>query len=152
MNDGEVARLRVVAVLLAAVVAGIHLLHPSQGGAALLVFARVGYLGDPRPLLFTAGAFALVFGVVAGLQGLERRPLYLGGIVVTLAFLFGFLAWHTLLDHGGVWPGLQPNEHADRNALLVAADHLRRDVLALASTLAELGLLVALVVLHRVDR
>lgn len=151
MNDGEVARLRVVAVVLAVVVAGIHLLHPSQGGVALLVYARVGYLGDPRPLLFTAGAFALVFGIVAGSQGLDRRPLYLGGIAVTLAFLLGFLAWHTVLDHGGFWPRLEANDHPGRHPLLVAVDHLRRDGLVLASKLAEIGLVVALVVLYRVD-
>lgn len=152
MNDGQVGRLRVAAALLAVVVAGIHLLHPSQGGAALLVFARVGYLGDPRPLLFTLGAFALLFGVIAGVQGIDRRPLYLGGIAVTLAFLLGFLAWHTLLDHGGFWPHLEANEHPDRNALLVAVDHLRRDALLLAAKLAEVGLLGALTVLYRVDR
>lgn len=152
MEQAEVARLRVVAAVLAAVVAAIHVLHPSQGGVALLVFARVGYLGDPRPLLFTLGGFALVFGIVAGAQGLPRRPLYLGGIAVTLSFLLGFLLWHTALDHGGFWPYLEANEHPDRNALLVAVDHLRRDGLLLASKLAEIGLLAALVVLYRTDR
>ncbi len=152
MDDAEVARLRIVAAALAGVVAAIHLLHPSQGGVALLVFARVGYLGDPRPLLFTLGAFALVFGVIAGAQGIDRRPLYIGGIAVALAFLLGFVAWHTALDHGGFWPHLEANEHPDRNALLVAVDHLRRDGLLLASKLAEAGLLAALLVLYRVDR
>ena len=152
MDDADVARLRVAAAVLAAVVAGIHLLHPSQGGVALVVFARVGYLGDPRPLLFTLGAFALVFGVVAGAQGLAGRRLYLGGIAVTLAFLLGFLAWHTALDHGGFWPHLEANDHSHRHPLLVAADHLRRDGLLWAATLAELALLAALAVLSRADR
>lgn len=152
MEQREVARLRVVAVVLALVVAGIHLLHPSQGGVALPVFARVGYLGDPRPLLFTLGGFALIFGIIAGYQGIERRPLYLGGILVTLAFLVGFLLWHTVLDHGGFWPHLEPNVHSDRNPLLVAVDHLQRDGLLLASKLAEVALLVTLLVLLRVDR
>ena len=152
MDEAELGRLRVVAVVLAVVVAGVHLLHPSQGGVALLVFARVGYLGDPRPLLFTLGAFAIVFGVVAGAQGLTGRRLYLGGIAVTLAFLLGFLAWHTALDHGGFWPHLEANDHPHRHPLLVAADHLRRDGLLLAATLAELGLLAALAVLYRADR
>jgi hypothetical protein len=152
MRPQEIARLRMVAAALATVVAGIHLLHPSQGGVALGVYARAGYLGDPRPLLFTLGGFALVFGVVAGVQGLPRRPLYLGGVVVVSCFLVGFLLWHTALDHGGFWPHLEANEHPDRNALLVAVDHLRRDALLLASKLAELGLLAALLVLYRVDR
>jgi len=152
MEHAEVARLRAVAAVLATVVAGIHLLHPSQGGVALGVYASVGYLGDPRPLLFTLGGFALVFGVVAGVQGLPRRPLYLGGVAVVLCFLVGFLLWHTALDHGGFWPHLEANEHPDRNALLVATDHLRRDGLLLASKFAELGLLAALLTLYRVDR
>jgi len=152
MDDADVARLRIAAAVLAAVVAGIHLLHPSQGGVALVVYAREGYLGDPRPLFFALGAFALVFGVVAGAQGLTGRRLYLGGIAVTLAFLLGFLAWHTALDHGGFWPHLEANEHSHRHPLLVAADHLRRDGLLLAATLAELGLLAALAVLYRADR
>ena len=152
MNAEETGRLRVVAALLALVVAGIHLLHPSQGGVALVVYAQVGYLGDPRPLLFTLAGFALVFGVVAGYVGVDRRPLYLGGIGVALSLLAGFALWHTALEHGGFWPRLEPNAHPDRNALLVAADHLRRDPLLLASKLAELGLLAALGVLYRVDR
>jgi hypothetical protein len=151
MDQAEVARLRIAAAVLAVVVAGIHLLHPSQGGVALVVYAREGYLGDPRPLLFTLGAFALVFGVVAGVQGLYGRPLYLGGVAVALAFLLGFLAWHTVLEHGGFWPYLQANEHPDRNALLVAADHLRTDALLLAAKLAEIALVAALLVLYRVD-
>lgn len=151
MDDAEVARLRVVAAVLALVVAAIHLLHPSQGGVALPVYASQGYLGDPRPLLFTLGAFALLFGVIAGVQGIDRRPLYLGGVAVTLAFLIGFLLWHTALDHGGFWPHLQANEHPDRNALLVAFDHLRRDGLLLAAKLSELALLGVLAVLLRVD-
>ena len=152
MNAEETGRLRAVAALLALVVAGIHLLHPSQGGVALVVYAQVGYLGDPRPLLFTLAGFALVFGVVAGRVGVDRRPLYLGGAAVALSLLGGFVLWHTVLEHGGFWPRLEPNAHPDRGAALVAVDHLRRDPLLLASKLAELGLLAALCVLYRVDR
>jgi hypothetical protein len=85
MDEGTVGRLRIAASVLALVVAAIHLLHPSQGGHALLTYARVGYLGDPRPLLFTLGGFALVFGVVAGYNGVGGRLLYLGGIAIALA-------------------------------------------------------------------
>ena len=100
MNAKETGRLRVVAGLLAAVVAGVHVLHPSQGGVALVVYAQVGYLGDPRPLLFTLAGFALVFGVVAGRVGVDRRPLYLGGAAVTLSPLAGVALWYTVLEHG----------------------------------------------------
>jgi len=83
--------------------------------------------------------------------GLYGRRLYLAGIAVTLVFLLGFLSWHTVFDHGGFWPYLEANEHPDRNALLVAADHLRRDGLLLASKLAELSLLAALIGLLRAE-
>ncbi|MFQ3320099.1 MAG: hypothetical protein ACI80F_002175 [Natronomonas sp.] len=151
MDEAAVAQLRTIVAALAAVVAGIHLLHPSQGGAALLVYARVGYLGDPRPLLFTLGAFALVFALVLGSNGFAGRTLYLGGIVVTLAFLGGFLAWHTVFEHGGLWPYLEPNPHADENVLVVIGWHLLADPLVLVSKVTELALLGCLVTLYRAE-
>lgn len=150
MDDSTVGRLRVVAGLLALFVAVVHLLHPSQGGVALFVYAKAGYLGDPRPLAFTLGAFALVSGVLLGYNGFVGRRLYLGGLAVTLVFLVGFLFWHTLLDHGAFWPHLEPNAHGG-NPLVVAAQHLLDDPLALASKLGEVALLGCLVVLLWVD-
>lgn len=150
VEEPSVARLRLIAGLLAAFTATIHLLHPSQGGVALLVYANVGYLGDPRPLAFTIGAFALVFGILLGYNGFAGRVLYLGGIVVVLAFLVGFGVWHTVLDHGAFWPHLEPNVHAG-DPLAVAVGHLLDDPLVLASKLAELALFACLVALLRVD-
>lgn len=150
MEESTVGRLRLAAGLLALFVAVVHLLHPSQGGVALVVYARAGYLGDPRPLAFTLGAFALVSGVLLGHNGFAGRRLYLGGVAVTLAFLVGFLAWHTLFDHGAFWPHLEPNAHGG-NPLVVAAQHLLDDPLVLASKLGELALLGCLLVLLRVD-
>lgn len=152
MDDQSVRRLRWVAAALALVVAVLHLLHPSHGGHALLVYASAGYLGDPRPLLFTLGGFALVFGVLLGYNGFAGRWLYLGGIVVTLAFLVGYGLWHTVLDHGAVWPYIEPNDTHGGNPLFVVLAHLRIERLALVSRLAELGLLGCLVVLLRVDQ
>jgi hypothetical protein len=146
MEESTARRLRHLAGALALFVAAVHLLHPSQGGVALLVYANVGYLGDPRPLLFTLAAFALVSGVLLGYNGFAGRGLYLGGVAVTGALLGGFLAWHTVLDHGAFWPHLEANVHGG-NPLVVAAEHLARDPLLLASKPAELALLGALVVL-----
>ncbi|QLD88409.1 hypothetical protein HWV07_04925 [Natronomonas salina] len=150
MDDATLARLRLLAGGLALFTAVVHLLHPSQGGVALLVYANAGYLGDPRPLVFTLGAFALISGVLLGYNGFAGRGLYLGGILVTLCFLVGFVVWHTALDHGAFWPHLEPNVHGG-NPLIVAVEHLLGDPLALVSKLAELVLLVCLVVLVRVD-
>lgn len=150
MDATTVARVRLLAGGLALFTAVVHLLHPSQGGVALLVYAEAGYLGDPRPLAFTLAAFALISGVILGYNGLAGRVLYLGGVGVTLFLVVGFLAWHTLLDHGAFWPHLEPNVHGG-NPLVVAAEHLVGDPLALASKLAELALLACLTVLLRTD-
>ena len=150
MDETSVARLRQVAGGLALFTAVVHLLHPSQGGAALVVYADAGYLGDPRPLAFTLAAFALISGVLLGYNGFAGRALYLGGAVVTGLFLGGFVAWHTLLDHGAFWPHLEPNAHGG-DPLVVAARHLLDDTLVLVSKLAELALLACLLVLLGVD-
>lgn len=151
MEETSVRRLQAIAAILALVVAGIHLLHPSQGGVALLVYARVGYLGDPRPLLFTLSAFALISGVLLGYNGFHGRRLYLGGIVVTLSLLLGFVAWHTVLGHGGFWPYLEVNQHTHGSTLSVVRWHLASDPTLLVSKLTELALLGCLLVLLRVD-
>lgn len=150
MEEVTVVRVRLLAGGLALFTAVVHLLHPSQGGVALLVYANAGYLGDPRPLVFTLGAFALVSGVVLGYNGFAGRALYLGGVLVTGLFLVGFVVWHTALDHGAFWPHLEPNVHGG-NPLVVAVEHLLGDTLALVSKLAELALLGCLMVLVRVD-
>lgn len=151
MEEATVARVRLLAGGLALFTAVVHLLHPSQGGVALLVYANAGYLGDPRPLAFAFVAFALISGVLLGYNGFGGRALYLGGVAVTLCLLVGFVAWHTVFDHGAFWPHLEPNVHGG-NPLVVAAQHLLGDPLVLVSKLAELALLGCLGVLLRADR
>lgn len=145
-----VAYLRIFAGVAALVVAGIHLLHPSQGGIALIVYANVGYLGDPRPALFTLGGFALVFGVLLGYNGLDGPRVYLGGILVVLSFLLGYVLWHTVGDHGGFWPYIHPHGH-DGNPVVVVARHLIDDPIALVSKVLEIVLVVTLLFLRRAE-
>jgi hypothetical protein len=151
MDESVLRRLRWVAAALALVVALIHLLHPTHGGHALVIYASAGYLGDPRPLLFALGGFALVFGVILGYQGFAGRPLYVGGIVVTLSFFLGYGLWHTVLDHGAFWPYLESNEPHGGNPLFIVLAHLRIEPLARLSRLAELALLFCLAVLLYCD-
>lgn len=151
MHETARRRLRFVAAVLALVVAGLHLLHPSHGGHALVVYAAAGYLGDPRPLLFTLGGFALVFGVLLGYNGFDGRVLYLGGVLVALAFLLGYAAWHTVLGHGAFWPYIEPRGHVEGHPVVVVGEHLLVERLALLSRLAELGLVACLVVLYRTE-
>lgn len=149
MDETTTARLRVAAVALAGVVAVTHLLHPSYGGPALLVYANAGYLGDPRPILFLASGFALVFAAMLILTDLYRREAYLlvGGVAAT--YLVGFGVWHTLLDHGAFWPGIQPIAHDDTHIVVLLFDHLVNDRLTLVSKAAEAAVLVVSVVLFR---
>lgn len=151
MDESTIVYLRALAGILAAIVAGVHLLHPTLGGRALFVYAQVGYLGDPRPLVFTLGAFALVFGLVAGVNGLTGRTMYVGGLVVAFCFFVGYPIWHTVLDHGAFWPYLEYPGHAHGNPVVVVLRHLFDNPLALVSTVAELMLLAVLIVLLRVD-
>jgi hypothetical protein len=152
MDASSVRRLRWAAAALALVVAAIHLLHPSYGGHALVIYASAGYLGDPRPLFFTLGGFALVFGVLLGYNGFAGRRLYLAGILIVLPFFFGYAAWHTLLDHGAFWPYIEAHGAHDENPILVVLAHLRVERLALVSKIAELGLLACLVALYWADQ
>lgn len=140
--------LQFAAAALALVVAGTHLLHPTLGGHALLVYAAVGQLGDPRPLLFAVGSFALLFGVVSGFNGFAGKPLYLGGIVVALAFALGFGVWHTVLDHGAFWPHIESRGSHGGNPIVIVLEHLLNDRIAMLSVIAEVGLVGCLSVLY----
>ncbi|WP_058366436.1 hypothetical protein [Haloparvum sedimenti] len=151
MDETMVARLRVAAVALAGVVAVTHLLHPSYGGPALLVYASAGYLGDPRPVAFLAGGFLMVFAASMIVADVYRRGAYVLAAAVAGTFLVGFGVWHTLLDHGAFWPGLEPRGHPDTGVVVVLLDHLVGDWLTLTSKGAEAALLVVCVVLFRAE-
>lgn len=89
-----------------------------------------------------------MFGVVLGINGFSRRLLYLGGIVVASAFLFGYGAWHTVLDHGAFWPHLAAHESHDGRPIAIVFEHLFGDTLALVSAIAEVALIGCLAVLY----
>lgn len=141
-------RLHWVAVALAFVVSGIHLFHPIYGGPALLVYANVGYLGDPRPLLFLAGGFLLVFAAVLALQGVYLRLAYATMAAVSLAFLVGYGLWHTVLDHGAFWPHIHGHGH-DGNPVVVLWAHVTGDAVDFVSKLTEAALAVVSLLLVR---
>jgi len=152
MNEPAVRGLRRIAAVAASVVAGIHLLHPTQGAPALLAYARVGMLGDPRPLAFTLSGLAIVAGILLVYNGIAVRPVYVAGIGLCLVYLLGYAAWHTVLAHGGFWPAIRSNPVHGGNPLVVVAEHLARDPVELASKLSEATLLALLAALYRVDR
>ena len=114
------------------------------------MFLEIGTLFDPRPLPFTLFGFAIVFGVVLAYQGLFVRAVYLGGIALMLVFLLGYVAWHTVLDHGAFWPHIEAHGH-DTGVFETVWVHLVSDTHPMASKLLEVALLAVLAALYRLD-
>lgn len=139
--------LRYIAGGLAFAVAGIHLLHPSLGIQPLTVYLRIGSLNDPRPLAFVVSALVICIGIYAVMLGIPRKPIYLLGMFLTLTYIFGYIAWHTILEHGGFWPQVVGFTGAS-SPIDEVISHLRHDMIDLASKLLELALLVVLAVLY----
>jgi hypothetical protein len=140
------AGLRYAAGLLAVVVAAIHLYW---GFPRLVTQIQAGMVPDPRPALFVGSAIAIVFGIAQVLDGRDPKLIYLAGIGLMIAYLGGYVAWHTLSGHGGLWPwGPEPITHSEPVSSVVF-DHLLVDRLALVSKLLELTLAGLLAVLYR---
>ena len=138
--------LRYLAGVLALVVAGIHLYW---GFPRLITQLQIGAVPDPRPLVFVVSGVAIIFGVAQILDGRDPKPIYLAGIGLMAGDIVGYVAWHTVLGHGGFWPwGPDPITH-DASAAVVVVDHLLADPLALGSKIAESVLAGLLAVLYR---
>ncbi len=148
LEDADVEWLRYPAALLAIGVALIHLMHPTLGGPRLILHVQVGTIFDPRPLLFTLAGFLIMFGIVLASQGVLERAIYAGGVVLMLALILGYGAWHTILDHGAFWPHIHGHGHTEVGGLELIWLHLREDGIAMVSKLFEVGLLGVLVVLY----
>ncbi len=143
MTDTERV-LRPVAGALALVVAGVHASWALPGMVRQL---SVWQFPDPRPAAFLLATMAILMGVALAVQGFDPLPIYVAGITLMLVFLGGYVAWHTVLDHGAFWPGRHAHGHADASAVAVVVDHLVADGFALASKATEAALLAVLVAL-----
>ena len=141
-------RLRYVAAALAAVVAVTHLYWALPRLARQLHY---GTVPDPRPAAFLLAVFAMVLGASLVVQGFDPRPIYLGGMVLMAIFIAGYAAWHTVLDHGGFWPGRHAHGH-DAPFLSVVYSHLVDEPLELVSKIAEAALLIVLGALYARER
>ena len=147
----ETRVLRVSAGAVAILVAWLHLLHPEYGYDLLLLYFEAGTVYDPRPPLFVLSALAIFAGILLVFFDVSRRPVYLLGVGLMATYLLGYVAWHTVLDHGAFWPYIEPHSHADSSIIETIVSHLRADTIALVSKAAELLLLVLLVVLYVFD-
>lgn len=135
--------LRRVAGVLAVVVAGLHAYTVLPDMARQIFYWQ---FPDPRPVTFLLATMAILMGIVLVIQGFDPLPIYVGGIALMLAFVLGYLAWHTTLGHGAFWPGRQAVEH-DVSQLYVVYLHLVHNHVELASKVGEVALLAVLSVL-----
>jgi len=142
------AGLRYAAGALALAVAAIHIFW---GFPRLVTQLQIGAIPDPRPAAFVLSGALIFIGIAQILDGRDPQPIYLAGIGLMIAYIAGYVAWHTVLGHGGFWPwGPEPITH-DMPAHMVVIDHLLADRLALVSKLTELLLAGLLAVLYRQD-
>jgi len=134
--------LELVALQLAGVVAAVHL----WWGVERFVnrYLIHGYVQDPRPLIFVVTTMGIIAGVAYVAMGGRRKPVYLAGIGLFLAYLSGYFWWH-LTGHGGALPGMDGHSHyhGDSIVLDMISQHAREYPIVLASKAAEaIGIVV----------
>lgn len=107
LSPSGVRKLRFLAVQLVGAVAVVHLVVGLTGLVEILVNGLLAtYLTEfvferPRTLLFTVSGVGILVGLVATARGhLDRRRAYLLGVAMMATYLVGWLAWHTVLNHG----------------------------------------------------
>lgn len=136
---------------LACLVAVIHLFHPQRGFPRLVTIIVTGdpslLVTDPRPVAFVLSALAILLGVNLAMWNVERKRIYVLGMVLMATYLVGYFAWH-LSGHGGFLPGREPLYHG-LHPIEAVFSHLVNNPLAALSKLAEAALFVVLAVLHR---
>lgn len=177
----EESRVRVLRFLALQVVGAVAVIHLVVGGETLVRILSRGLLGayltefvlaDPRPLLFVGSALATFGGILAVARGrLDYRRAYGLGIALLLGYALGWVAWHTVLDHGLALGGgvPTPDGHSHSGVIAVLRSHYveplvatvtasttgtpgtGRTLLGVVSTSLELAGILLLATLLRVD-
>lgn len=177
MNERRVRTLQFAALQLVGAVAVVHLAVGTEQLASVAAGGLLDeYLGGraverPRAPLFVVSGVAILGGLVAAGRGwLDRRTAYQLGIAAMAVYLGGWVAWHTVLDHGFALSGgaATTTEHSHGGLLATLYSHYvepllaavgaatspggsARTLLGIVSVTLELAALVLLVVLLRVD-
>ncbi len=127
LSESGARRLRFLAVQLVGAVAVVHLVVGLAGfleilANGLLTLYLTEYVFErPRTLLFTVSGVAILAGMAATARGpLDLRRAYLLGMAILAGYLVGWLAWHTVFDHGTVLAGGAPAETTHSHGGLVA--------------------------------
>lgn len=107
MEKRTVRHLQFAVVQLVGAVAVIHFAVGSEQLASIAANGLLGeYLGGrvferPRALLFVVSSIGILAGLVAAGRGyIDRRRAYQLGLLAMGTYLVGWIAWHTVLDHG----------------------------------------------------
>jgi hypothetical protein len=139
LSAPQARKLRFLAVQLVGAVAVVHLVVGLTGFLEILVNGLLAtYLTEfvlerPRTLLFTVSGIGILAGMVATARGrLDLRRAYLLGALVLAGYLVGWLAWHTVLDHGFALTGGGPTEttHSHGGVLGTLFSHYVEPLLA----------------------
>lgn len=151
LASDPLAELRLVAGVLAGIVAGIHLFHPQFGALRLIEYARLGVLLNPLPVLFVLTSVAIIFGLVLVYEGVFVRGVYLAGIGLMAILVVGYAIWHTALGHGSVWPYIEGHAHTDLPWYTLLVAHIQEDTIGAFSKVFELLLGGVLAVLYLLE-
>lgn len=143
--------IRYLAAFFAAMVALIHLLHPRLGVPRLIQHVQVGILADPRPLLFTISGIAIIVGIALVRSRTLVKAVYGLGVLLMVAYIGGYVAWHTVLDHGAFWPHIHGHGHAGIGFVESLLLHATGDTIGLVSKFYEVLLLTLLAILLKYD-
>jgi len=142
--------LRILGATLGILVAGIHMFHPQGGLPRLIKIIRRSAFIDPRPPVFVLSAIAIIVGIILVTYGKYVKYVYIGGMLLMVSYLLGFVLWHTALDHGAFWPYRGSYGHTTGVIEFVQV-HLINEPDQLLSKVLELLLLVVLVMLYKID-
>lgn len=119
MDRRTVRGLQFFALQVVGAVAVIHLVVALEQLVRITANGLLGaYLGGlvlvhPRALLFAVSGVGILAGIVATARGLlPRRRAYQLGVLVLVTYLVGWVAWHTVLDHGIALSGGAPADES----------------------------------------
>jgi hypothetical protein len=135
---------KLVAAHLVIVVAVVHL---SMGLYEWFRYASVGFLVPPdlRWPLFVVSGFAMIVGLFIAAQGLHRRLLYSGGIVLMVAYVVGYFGWHLGGHRAKLLFSRGTDHHGPLGQFLL--DHLFAGVVEFLAIVSEVALALVLVYL-----
>lgn len=177
MTDRQVRALQFAAVQVVGAVAVIHFVVGTEqlagvvANGLLIEYLTTRVFERPRAALFLVSSVATLGGIAAAGRGyLDRGSAYRLGVAMLATYLLGWLAWHTVLDHGLVLGGgAVADTHSHGGALETFRSHYidplaatlsastsgtpgtSRTLLGVVSVTLELAGIALLAVLLRID-